>query len=281
MRAFSDTFDSPVKIIVILGVMVFTHLAVVIVRKLSKKLIADQIRSSHPRIKTIASLTTSITIFTIYFGGIGLVLKEFGVSLTAYLASASILGLAIGFGSQGLVQDVVTGLTLIFSNLLDVGDMVEISGQVGIVRSIGVRFTVLENSYGAEVYIPNRTITNVLNYPQGYVRCMVDITLSNDSSISSQMEGKVTFIVSSTTQQYPGIFLKPPSIEGHLKTNSGRELFRVKFCLWPGRGVVIETSFKQEVIQSLKVFDPSYADWMVSVNYDVEKKSIFPPSRKD
>ncbi len=63
------------------------------------------------------------------------------LSLKTYLASASIMGLAIGFGSQGLVQDVVTGVTLVFSDLIDVGEMVEISGQTGIVRSIGMRFT--------------------------------------------------------------------------------------------------------------------------------------------
>src|SRR5690606_22150626 len=58
---------------------------------------------------------------------------------TTYFASASVIALAIGFGSQGIVQDVVTGLTLIFSDLIDVGDMVEISGQSGVVRSISMR----------------------------------------------------------------------------------------------------------------------------------------------
>jgi small conductance mechanosensitive channel len=97
-----------------------------------------------------------------YFVAVGLVLKEFGISLTAYFASATIIGLAVGFGSQGLVQDVVNGLTVVFSDLFDVGDMVEIAGQTGFVQKIGIRFTVLNNFMGAEVFIPNRTIANVV-----------------------------------------------------------------------------------------------------------------------
>src|SRR5687767_4431636 len=91
---------------------------------------------------------------------------------------ASVLGLAIGFGSQGLVQDVVTGLTLIFSDLIDVGDLVEVSGQTGVVRGVTMRFVELENALGGTVFVPNRTISSVINYPRGYVRCFVDVTLA-------------------------------------------------------------------------------------------------------
>jgi small conductance mechanosensitive channel len=65
----------------------------------------------------------------------------------------------------------------------------------------------------------------------------------------------------------------PPSIEGRLKTASGKEFLRVKFRLWPGRGAPIETIFKQEVVYALKALDPNYQDWMVTVNYEVERKS--------
>jgi small-conductance mechanosensitive channel len=61
------------------------------------------------RVQSLATLLTSAIVFALYFLIMGLILAEFGVSLTAYLASASVLGLAIGFGSQGVVQDVVTG----------------------------------------------------------------------------------------------------------------------------------------------------------------------------
>lgn len=116
------------RMLFVVGVVLVAHLLVYIVRTIGNKIQSSQVRASLSKTRTVASLATSAVIFALYFSAIGFVLTEFGVSLTAYLASASILGLAIGFGSQGLVQDVVTGLTVIFSDLFDIGDMVEMSG---------------------------------------------------------------------------------------------------------------------------------------------------------
>jgi small-conductance mechanosensitive channel len=265
---------SPVRILFIVGVMIFLHLVVILVRQLSKKVMSSRIGSSLSKSKTIASLSTSVVVFVVYFSAFGLVLNEFGVSLKAYLASASILGLAIGFGSQGLVQDVVNGLTVVFSGLFNVGDMVEISGQVGIVQSFGMRFTVIENSFGAVVYVPNRTIANVVRYPLGYIRAIADITLPGDQEIAKQLEEKIDSLVSATYEQLSGILLAPPSRERRVKTSSGKEFLRIEFRLWPGRGTPIETIFKQEVVDSLKMFDPNYQEWMVSVNYEIERKAV-------
>lgn len=264
----------PIRILFILGVMILLHLMVILVRRISKKVISSSIGSSLSKSKTVASLLTSVVVFVVYFSAFGLVLNEFGVSLTAYLASASIVGLAIAFGSQGLVQDIVNGLTVVFSGLFNVGDMVEISGQVGIVQSFGMRFTIIENSFGAIVYLPNRTITNVVRYPLGYIRAIADITLPGDQLIAKQMRKKVSSIVSSTFEQLSGILLTAPSNEGQVKTSSGKEFLRIKFCLWPGRGTSIETIFKQEVVSALKEIEPNYQEWMVSVNYEVERKVV-------
>jgi small conductance mechanosensitive channel len=273
MNALFSHLSYPIRILLIIAAVIVVHLLVLILRRLSRRIMIALPRSSFAKVRTISSLLTSIVIFIFYFSAVGLVLKEFGVSLTAYLASASVLGLAIGFGSQGLVQDVVTGLTLIFSDLVDIDDMVEISGQTGVVETISMRFLVLKNHLGAQVFIPNRTITSVINYRRGYVRCLVDITLPGQKEVAEQMLLKVTPIITSAFEQFPGIFITQPSPEGQFKTLSGKEFFRFKFRIWPGRGSVLETILKQEIVQSLKELDPAYADWMVAVNYEVEKKS--------
>ena len=100
--------------------------------------------TQQPKFVTLTRLIVSGVTFVIYFFAFGLILQEFGVNLTAYLASASVIGLAISFGSQGLVQDIVIGLTLIFWDAMDVGDLVEIAGAtsvMGRVEEIGLRFT--------------------------------------------------------------------------------------------------------------------------------------------
>ena len=274
LSKFMNALGGPVRILIIAAVMVGLHLMVILVRRISNKWLSSKVSAKVSKSRTISSLTTSALVFFLYFSAFGLILSEFGVSLKAYLASASILGLAIGFGSQGLVQDVVNGLTVVFSGLFDVGDMVEISGQTGIVSSFGMRFTVIQNAFGAEVSIPNRTITNVVRYPRGYIRGLADITLPDDPQLAKQAEEKVKTIVQATFEQLPGTFVYPPSIEGRVKTSSGKEFLRVKFRLWPGRGAPIETVFKQEAFYSLKALDPNYQDWMVTVNYEVERKLL-------
>ena len=269
-----NALSSPLRILIIAAIMVGLHLLVILVRRISNKWMSSQVSAKLSKSRTISSLTTSALVFILYFSAFGIILSEFGVSLKAYLASASIMGLAIGFGSQGLVQDLVNGLTVVFSGLFDVGDMVEISGQTGIVSTFGMRFTVIQNAFGAKVSIPNRIITNVVRYPRGYIRGLADITLPEDPQLAKQAEEKVKVIVQATFEQLSATFVYPPSIEGRIKTSSGKEFLRVKFRLWPGRGTPIETVFKQEVFYSLKALDLNYQDWMVTVNYEVERKIV-------
>jgi small-conductance mechanosensitive channel len=262
------------RILMILGIAAGAHLLVLLIRRLGQRIMASSVSSSISKVRTVTSLSVSIAVFAMYFVAVGLVLKEFGISLTAYFASATIIGLAVGFGSQGLVQDVVTGLTVVFSDLFDVGDMVEIAGQTGIVQKIGIRFTVLINFMGAEVFIPNRTIANVVKYERGYVRAIADINLPSNPEMVKPVEDRIGSIVEATYEQFPGILMTPPTIEGRYQTSSGKEFLRVKFRIWPGQGGPLEGSFKREVVESLKTIDSTYSDWMVVLTYEVEKKPV-------
>ena len=270
---FKDIFQesSLGRIALIVAIVVGAHVAVLLLKRLGRLFSSAGRRIRHPKMRSVASLFSSIAVFALYFGAFGFILHELGVSLTTYLASASVIGLAVAFGSQGLVQDVVTGMTLVFSDLFDAGNMVEIGGQTGIIRSIGMRFIKLENALGAEVYIPNRSITSVVNYPRGYIRCIVDVQLSGDEQTRKAMEQAVQGAMMSLSEQLPGILLAPPSINGKMHTSTGKEILRVKFRVWPGRGAPIETTFRQELTQAFKALDAAYADWMISVYYEVEK----------
>ncbi len=266
--------DLPValRIAALAGLAVVVHLVVVLLRRLSKQLLHSGSNRRYRKLRSIATLATSTVVFVLYFLAVGLILREFGVSLTAYLASASVLGLAIGFGSQGVVQDVVTGLTFIFSDLVDVGDLVEISGQTGIVRGISMRFVELQNALGASVFIPNRTINNVINYPRGYVRCIVDVTLRGDDDAKEAMETTALTLMRAAEEQFPGILMTEPSSEGRHRFSSGKEILRLKFRIWPNRGQPLESSYVKELLAALKAQDPDYQEWMVAVTYEVEKR---------
>jgi moderate conductance mechanosensitive channel len=262
--------------VTVLVVAIVAHIGVYLIRQLGARATRSEATASVRKLRTVITLATSIAVFSVYFAALGFFFNEIGIPLTAYLASASVIGLAVGFGSQGVVQDVVTGVTLIFADLLDVGEMINIGGQVGIVRAIGMRFVTLESSMGARVTVPNRTIGNIINYPRGYLRCLVDVRLSRDTEMAQKMVDAVERLVPTVPEQFPGIMRFPPSVEGRFTTSTGREFIRVKFRIWPDRGEPIEKSFRPELLAALKKIDPDYADWQLAVYFEVEKRAPLP-----
>jgi small-conductance mechanosensitive channel len=266
------------RLVVIALVLIGLQAAIWLLQRAGRLLARRRLTSRASKAATLISLASSTILFATYFVALGLILRELGLSLKTYLTSASIIGLAVGFGSQGIVQYVVTGVTMVFADLFDVGDMVEISGQTGIVRSVGMRFTELENSLGARILIPNRTIGNVINYPKGYVRAVVDVVLPADSLMAQKVEKEVSKVMSGALEQYGGIFRAEPSIEGRVRISPDKEILRVKFRIWPGRGTPIEAGLRNELFAVIKQIVPEYEDWMITVNYEIEKKQLSLPT---
>jgi small-conductance mechanosensitive channel len=259
------------RILTIIIITVSAHILVIIIKRVSRFIFKSMAGKSVAKVMSMVSLLTSILVFAIYFFALGYILKNLGISLTAYVASASVIGLAVGFGSQGMVQDVVTGFTLIVSNIIDIGEMVEINGQTGIVQSIGMRFVVIRNAMHAEIFFPNRNITIVINYPKGYISCIVDIKIPAGAEARSSFDAIVSTALKAVYERYPNIFRTSPASTKIIKTSDGKEYKRIIFKIWPGRGAPIEVSFKQELYQEIKALDPGYGDWMISVNYEIEK----------
>ncbi len=224
-----------------------------------------------PKYITLTRLIGSAITFLIYFLSIGLGLQELGVNLTAYLASATVIGLAISFGCQGLVQDIVIGLTLIFSDTMEVGDFVEVAGAItiviGRVEEIGLRFTKLINFYNQEVFVPNRTINNVSRYPLGGIYAYADIQIPLGADHARAVQA-ISEIAAGMWGQFGAIILSPPVV-GPVETAPGGRwnFLRVHFKIWPGQGSLIENTFRQQVISGMRTICPTYADWQVPVTY--------------
>ena len=275
-----NTLPVVLRILFIVILAVLAQFLVRGIRKLSQWLLSlripggdlktENITKRFPKIVTLTTIIVSAITFTIYFLAVGLILQEFNISLTAYLASASVIGLAIGFGAQGFVQDVVIGLTLIFSDTLDIGDVVELGGQVGKVDRIGLRFTTLINLQGQLIYIPNRNIGSIGQFRGGCIRAYVDIQLPKQVDEKSTTE-KVQAIGLGMHQQHMSIILTPPEIFGIKEAADGDwRYLRIKFRIWPGQGGLVETTFKQRIILLMKQYYQEYADWMIIVTYKVE-----------
>jgi small-conductance mechanosensitive channel len=104
-----------------------------------------------------------------------LVLAEFGVDLKPILAGAGILGLAVGFGAQTLVKDVITGFFILLENQIRVDDLVTAAGCTGVVEAVNLRTTVLRDYAGTTHIIPNSAITVVTNSTRHWSRALLDV----------------------------------------------------------------------------------------------------------
>ncbi|WP_349410321.1 mechanosensitive ion channel family protein [Pseudalkalibacillus sp. SCS-8] len=143
---------------------------------------------SEGRAQTLKSLTKSIYGYVLIFILVVVVMGTFGISIAGLLAGAGVIGLAIGFGAQGLVSDVVTGFFILLEKQLDVGDYVTAAGMDGIVEETGLRTTHIRGFDGTLHYVPNRNISTVSNHTRGNMRALVDIGISYDDDIDKAIQ---------------------------------------------------------------------------------------------
>jgi small conductance mechanosensitive channel len=168
------------------------------------------------------------------------------------------------------VQDVVIGLTLIFSDALTIGEMVKLGDEIGKVDSIGLRFTKLINLHGQRIIIPNRNIATISQFRGGCIRVYVDIQLPPELD-EKQILQAIQAIGEGMHDQHRSIILAAPKIFGIKNVKEGPwRYLRIKFKLWPGQTKIIEETFKERVVQVLKQSDADYAPWMITVTYKVE-----------
>ncbi len=119
--------------------------------------------------------------------------RVFGFDLSPLFASAGIIGVAIGFGSQSLVKDFLTGIFIIAENQYRVGDIVDIMGSVGKVERVGTRTTVIRDNDGSVHYVPNGTIQRVINKTMGYgiARFIVDVDVNTDIAKATKIINEI------------------------------------------------------------------------------------------
>ena len=124
---------------------------------------------------TLAILIGILVLFTI--------LAEIGVNIGPALASLGVLGLAIGFGAQSLVKDVINGIFILMENQYGIGDVVKISDVSGLVEEVNLRRTILRDLDGVVHYIPNGEIVIASNYTKEFSRVNLNISVSYESDL--------------------------------------------------------------------------------------------------
>ncbi|WP_369200015.1 mechanosensitive ion channel family protein [Streptomyces sp. PU-14G] len=151
----------------------------------------DRSRASErreQRARTIGSVLSSIVTIVVAVMGVAMVLDQIGIALGPLLASAGVVGLAIGFGAQSLVADYLSGMLIMLEDQYGVGDSVDLGEAVGEVEHVGLRLTQVRDLNGGLWHIRNGEILRVRNDSQEWARAVLDVSVAHESNLDTVFE---------------------------------------------------------------------------------------------
>lgn len=177
---------------IILLKLIATLIVFYIARAIGKKFIRNSFskaqvkkKMSAGRTKTLQSLTISAFSYILFFVTLVIILGIFDINATGLIAGAGVVGLAIGFGAQGLVSDIVTGFFLLLEKQVDVGDYITAAGYDGVVEEVGLRTMHIRSFDGTLNYVPNREVSSLSNHSRGNMQALVDIAIPYSDNIDN------------------------------------------------------------------------------------------------
>ncbi len=195
---------------------------------------ADSDLEWQRRATTLSGILTSLVTTAVGFVAILMLLRELSVDVMPILTGAGIAGLAIGFGAQNLVRDVISGFFLILEDQVRIGDLARINGTAGVVEQINLRTIILRDAEGAVQVFPNGTITALANLSKQFAYAVVDMRVAYSENID-RVIGTMREVGASMQNDalWKPLLLAPLEIVGVVSVSDGATTVRVKFKTLP------------------------------------------------
>ncbi len=235
-------------------VLALAYLVIRVLRSMSPRMvtrISEQGKFTEEQRKRVDTLSRimeqTLTILVLVLAGI-IVLGQVGINVGPILAGAGVLGLAVGFGAQSLVKDVITGFFILLDNRMNVGDVVQIAGVAGLVESINLRITELRDLEGKVHFIPNGEISVVSNLTKEWARCVLDIGVAYKEDTDHVCEvlkrvGDELFEV----PEFREVILEPLEILGVDAFGDSQVTIKVMFKTRPIKQWMVAREFRRRV----------------------------------
>ena len=210
------------KLIMIILIIIIASISVKLCNKLVDYIMLTKdnankkfkLKSNEKRSETLHKLIRSAIRYTIYFIAFFQILSTLGINTTSIVASAGIASVAIGFGAQSLVKDIISGFFIILEGQFDVGDEVKLYNQAafiagGSVMSLGLRSTKIRSGNGEIYFIPNGSINQVINYSLTYNLAEVKFSIQIDETIEV-IEERIQKVldIANTNDKYHNLIYK-------------------------------------------------------------------------
>jgi len=204
------------------------------------------------RATTITGILTSLVTISVGFVATLMLLRELSIDVFPVLTTAGIAGLAVGFGAQNLVRDVISGFFLILEDQVRIGDLVRINNTGGIVEQINLRTIVLRDDEGAVHVFPNGTISSLSNLSKHYAYAVIEVRVAYSENID-----RVTAIVREVGRslendpEWRPFLLGPLEAAGVDSLANGLALLRVRFKTLPLNQGKVANEARQRLLAAL------------------------------
>lgn len=218
--------------------------------------ISERIKYMHAISQALDWAVTSL----IYFVATLLILVRFDVPLTTFVAPATIVGVAVGFGAQKVVQDLLAGFFIFVERQFGVGDIIRITvpgattGVAGTVEEITLRITRLRTVNGELVIIPNSEIRQLMNLSRDWSQILIDIPIPSDQDhvAARQVLEEVVSLIS-RDENYSSVLLEAPVVTGVESITPGYIMMRMMAKTLPAKQFEIARELRTRALESLRI----------------------------
>ncbi|MBD3375574.1 mechanosensitive ion channel [candidate division KSB1 bacterium] len=190
LKFVGDWFLGPglAIILILILMLVAVKASKLLAERLFKRAAENRDEEYKKRADTLSSVIGYVLRITIFIVGLMLILGELGIEVGPIIAAAGIIGLAVGFGAQSLVKDVISGFFILLQDQIRVGDVVQIAGKGGLVEHVNLKMTILRDLAGNVHYVPNGTIDVVTNMTKDYSRFVFNIGVAYREDVDEVMK---------------------------------------------------------------------------------------------
>lgn len=201
------------------------------------------------RIETLSRVFHYIAAVVVYVVSGMVVLSELGISIAPILATAGVLGIAVGFGAQSLIKDYFNGFFLLLENQVRQGDVVEAGGKGGLVEEVTLRYIKMRDYDGNVHFIPNGIITTVTNMSRGFAYAVIDVGVAYREDLDEVMEVmRQVGAGMRVDENFGGKIVEPMEMAGVERWDDSAVILRCRFKVYP----LEQWGIRREYLRRLK-----------------------------
>lgn len=241
----------------LLLILALTWLGIALVTSSEKRFLKRlSARSIEPgqqaRMKTLLHAGVSILEVVIIGAAVLMIMVNLGIDIGPLLASAGVAGLAISLGAQTLIKDYIGGTLILFENIFQVGEVIEVNGVVGTVERIELRTTQVRDFTGKLITIPNGEIRTLANTSRDWNRAVVDLNLSVEADLSLAVETLQNAVAQAAQdEKLKVVLLETPQIQGWSSLSDWAVQVRITAKTLPGKQIEAATILRKVALEAL------------------------------